>query len=302
LKKKFLISIVGPTAVGKTSMAIELAKLFNTDIISADSRQFYKELSIGTAKPKQEEQSEAKHHFIDNLSIIEDYNASDFEKDVITFLDEFYKKKDVIILCGGSGMYVDAVLKGFDEELPTINHQIREDLNLQLKEEGIGSLQNLLLTLDPEFYHTVDLNNSKRLLRAIEVCLVTGKPYSSIRKGKNQKRNFETIKIGLELDRKKLYHRINQRVDSMIQEGLVDEAKSVKKFQEKNALKTVGYRELFSFFKGEYDFEHAIEKIKVNSRRYAKRQLTWFKRDLEIQWYQADKKAEISKYIRKRIL
>lgn len=302
MKKKFLISIVGPTAVGKTSMAIELAKLFNTDIISADSRQFYKELSIGTAKPKQEEQSEAKHHFIDNLSIIEDYNASDFEKDVITFLDEFYKKKDVIILCGGSGMYVDAVLKGFDEELPTINHQIREDLNLQLKEEGIGSLQNLLLTLDPEFYHTVDLNNSKRLLRAIEVCLVTGKPYSSIRKGKNQKRNFETIKIGLELDRKKLYHRINQRVDSMIQEGLVDEAKSVKKFQEKNALKTVGYRELFSFFKGEYDFEHAIEKIKVNSRRYAKRQLTWFKRDLEIQWYQADKKAEISKYIRKRIL
>lgn len=301
MEKNFLISIVGPTAVGKTSMAIELAKAFDAEIISADSRQFFKEISIGTAKPSIKEQKTVKHHFINNLSISEEYNASDFEKEVIDFLDDYFEEKKVIVLCGGSGMYVDAVLKGFDDEIPTTDEKIRDELNRKLKDEGIVSLQQMLLELDPEFYSVVDLNNSKRLLRAIEVCLISGKPYSTIRKGKSKNRNFETIKIGLEMDRNRLYHRINTRVDQMMEDGLLQEAKAVEAFKEKNALKTVGYRELFAFFSGENDLEFSIEKIKVNSRRYAKRQLTWFKRDLEIQWYTPNQKAEISKYIRRRI-
>lgn len=300
LSSKYLISVVGPTAVGKTSMSIALANEFDAAIFSADSRQFFKELSIGTAKPTIEEQKSATHHFIDHLSIQEEYNASKFEKEALISLENYYKGSSIAILCGGSGMYVDALINGFDRELPEANDEIRAELLERLKMEGIESLQNELRELDPDFYNEIDLNNSKRLLRAIEICRTSPIPYSQLRKGEKRERAFKTIKIGLNMDREQLYQRINQRVDQMILEGLLSEAKSVYAFREHNALKTVGYRELFSHFDGELSLEEAIDKIKVNSRRYAKRQLTWFKRDNEIKWFQPDRKKEIIQYIRNR--
>ncbi len=299
-RRPILISVVGPTAVGKTGMAIELSAEFDAEIISADSRQFFKELSIGTAKPTEEEQKQAKHHFIDHLSIAEEYNASRFEKDVLEFLSNYFKTKEKVILCGGSGMYVNALLEGFDEDLPSADPLIREELKKRLAENGIEDLQNELKLLDPDFFEEIDLNNSKRLMRAIEICRLSNGPYSQLRKGKKKEREFEILKIGLEMDRDKLYDRINRRVDQMIADGLVEEARSVHPYKAHNALKTVGYRELFDHFEGNMSLEEAIEKIKVNSRRYAKRQLTWFKKDNEIKWFQADRKKEIIQYIRKR--
>ena len=296
-----VISIVGPTAVGKTKIAIELAQEFNAEIISADSRQFYKELTIGTAKPSPAELSKAKHHFINNLGINTDYNASAFEKDVLSFLGQYFAHKNSVILCGGSGMYVDAVLKGFDNEVPTGDKSIRKELNERLSKEGIESLQEQLRLLDPELYKTIDLKNSKRLIRAVEVCLIIGKPFSDIRKKRHKKRDFHTIKIGLNEERELLYDKINKRVDQMLQNGLLEEVKSVHQFKHKNALKTVVYKELFAFLEGKLSFEEAVEKIKVNSRRYAKRQLTWFKNDNEIEWYTPQQKAQIIPYIRTRI-
>ncbi len=301
IKKPILISIVGPTAVGKTALAIELAKELSTEIISADSRQFYRELNIGTAKPSKTELSEIRHHFINNLSIEEDYNASDFENEVLLFLKDFFRTKDIVLLCGGSGMYIDAVINGFDQGVPTSDDFIRKELNQKLETEGIESLQEQLKILDPIFYQEIDLKNSKRLLRAIEVCLITKKPFSAIRKNIRKKRSFDVIKIGLNQSREELYERINSRVDLMIQNGLVEEAKSVENFKSKNALNTVGYKELFDCFEAKTTLEEAIEKIKVNSRRYAKRQLTWFKKDTKIEWFQAEEKAKIIEYIRSRI-
>lgn len=298
----YLVSLVGPTAVGKTSLAIKLAQHFNTEILSADSRQFFKELNIGTAKATIEEQKAARHHFINNRSISEDYNASDFEKEAIAFLDQFYQQHSIAIMCGGSGMYVDAILKGFDDHLPSADPQLRERLQQVFEKKGIESLQKKLLELDPVFYEKVDRSNPKRLLRAIEVCLLSGQAYSSLRKGEKQARNFKVIKIGIERDRKELYERINKRVDIMLQEGLLDEVKSLSAYQDKNALKTVGYQELFAFLRGECSFETAVDKIKVNSRRYAKRQLTWFKKDSEVKWFQADAIPEIIEYIRNRFI
>lgn len=295
-----LIVVCGPTAIGKTKFAIDLAQELNAEIISADSRQFFKELSIGTAKPNAEELATVPHHFIGNKSIQEDYNASDFEYEVLDFLTEYYKHNKVAIMCGGSGMYINAVCDGFDSEVPTADQEIREKLNKQLEIEGIESLQNQLLELDPIFYKEVDLKNSKRLLRAIEVCLMTGKPYSSIRKGEKKKRPFQIIKVGLEMNRDDLYNRINQRVDIMIQEGLLEEVKSVEAFKEKNALKTVGYKEVFEYLNGNWEFNFAIDKIKINSRRYAKRQMTWFKKDSQISWFNPKQKLEVLAYIRSR--
>lgn len=299
--KPILISIVGPTAVGKTAMAISLAKEFQTEILSADSRQFFKELTIGTAKPTADELAEATHHFVNHLSIKEEYNASDFEKEALNFLEGYFKTKVVAIVCGGSGMYVDALLNGFDNHLPSADREVRSELNQRLAEEGIESLQEELKQLDPEFYKEIDLHNSKRLIRAIEICRLSPLPYSELRKGERRERFFETIKIGLEMNRAELYARINQRVDTMIKDGLVAEAQSVYAYKEHNALKTVGYRELFDHFEGQKSLKEAIEKIKVNSRRYAKRQLTWFKKDNEIKWFEADRKKEIIQYLRKRI-
>jgi len=301
VQKPTLISIVGPTAVGKTTMAIELAKEFKTEIISADSRQFYIELNIGTAKPSKSELETAKHHFVNTLSITTDYNASDFEKDALAFLNDYFKQKKTAILCGGSGMYVDALLKGFDSGVPTADEDIRANLNEKFASNGIESLQEQLKELDPALYNTIDLQNTKRLLRAIEVCLITGKPFSEIRKNDPKIRPFNVVKIGLDQDRDQLYNKINHRVDLMVKAGLVEEVESVLKYKEKNALKTVGYKELFSYLEGQKSLTEAIEKIKVNSRRYAKRQLTWFKKDKEIEWFTPDQKAQIIEYIRRRL-
>ncbi|MAY83757.1 MAG: tRNA (adenosine(37)-N6)-dimethylallyltransferase MiaA [Flavobacteriales bacterium] len=297
----YLISVVGPTAVGKTSLAIFLANTFDAEIISADSRQFFKELTIGTAKPTEVEQSQAKHHFIDNLSIREEYNASKYENDVLAFLEEYFQNHSIAILCGGSGMYVDALLNGFDEELPSADERIRAELNQKLEAEGLESLQAELKELDPDFYETVDLQNSKRVMRAIEICRLAGKPYSKLRKGKRKYRAFKIIKIGLELPREELYKRINLRVDQMMEQGLLEEVETVSQYREHNALKTVGYREFFPYLEGEIRLDEAIEKVKVNSRRYAKRQMSWFKRDKDIKWFQPTDKKEIIQYIRNRI-
>ena len=299
--KKTLIALVGPTAVGKTSTAINIAKQLDAEIISSDSRQFYKEISIGTAKPTELELKQVPHHFINHLSIGEDYNASKFENEVIEFLDEYFKNKDTVILCGGSGMYNDAVIKGFDKEIPTADATFREKLKQEYDEKGLSHLQNLLLDVDPKAYENIDIHNSKRLMRAIEICKLTGKTNAEVKKGIVKKRDFDIIQIGLELPRSLLYNRINQRVEIMIREGLLEEVKSVLPFREKNALKTVGYKEIFDYLDGTITWELSVEKIKTNSRRYAKRQLTWFKRNEKIMWFSPNEINKISKYIRKTI-
>jgi len=296
-----IIAIVGPTAVGKTITAIDVAKALHTEIVSFDSRQFFKELQIGTAKPSSGDLAEVKHHFIGNLSIQEDYDACKFEHDVLNFLDSFFRKKNVIVFCGGSGMYLNAVAHGFDEQLPSANPEIRKQLNSIFKNEGLQGLQDRLQKLDPEYFEIVDQKNPKRLLRAIEVSLLSGKSYTSFRKKKFKKRPFKLIQIGLEMDRQMLYRKINQRVDQMMNEGLLEEAKQLLPFRDKNALKTVGYKELFLYLDGFWDLETAIEKIKTNSRRYAKRQMTWFKKDNEIEWFESGENTKIIQYIRKRL-
>ena len=298
MKKKTLISIVGPTAVGKTGVAIELAKQFKAEIISSDSRQFYKEISIGTAKPEVGELAQIPHHFINNLFISENYNASFFEDQVIEFLNSYFKTNDVAIMCGGSGMYVDAVLRGFDSEVPTANEKLRAELNSKYQEFGLTYLQSILRDIDPKAFESIDIQNSKRLIRAIEICKVTGKSNAEIKKGKAKQRPFNTIEIGLELPRPLLYERINQRVDLMLARGLVDEVKSVEKHRNNNALKTVGYKETFNYLDGNCTLEECTEKIKTNSRRYAKRQLTWFKRNQALEWFSPKEINKISKYIR----
>ncbi|MEE9349469.1 MAG: tRNA (adenosine(37)-N6)-dimethylallyltransferase MiaA [Flavobacteriaceae bacterium] len=295
---KYVISVVGTTAIGKTALGIQLATYFNAEIISADSRQFFKEMEIGTAVPSQEELTAAKHHFIQNLSIFDNYSVGDFEKEALTKIAELHEKNDIVILLGGSGLYVDAVLKGLDY-FPKVTPKIRIDLKKQLAEQGIKHLQNQLLKLDEVSYKNIEISNPQRLIRALEICIGTGKPYASfLNKNKKEARNFSTIKIGLKADREIIYNRINQRVDNMIENGLVKEAKSVYKHKDLNALQTVGYRELFLFFDGEITLKFAIEEIKKNTRRFAKRQITWFKRDTDIQWFNYnDSSLEIIKFI-----
>lgn len=296
--KPTLIVISGPTAVGKTAFAIELAKKLNAEILSADSRQFFKEISIGTAKPSKMELDEVKHHFIDNKSISEDYNASDFESEVLSFLSHYFLSHKYAILVGGSGLYIDAVCQGFDSNIPDADPSIRKELAEKFKENGITSLVDELNDLDPDAINQIDVNNPKRLMRAIEICRLTNAPLNASRKGQHQKRFFNCVQIGLEMDREKLYSRINARVDNMINSGLIDEAKVVRPYKDKNALKTVGYRELFDHFEGLTDLEFAINKIKINTRRYAKRQLTWFKRNEAIEWFNTDQLFEVITYIR----
>ncbi|PLX11754.1 MAG: tRNA (adenosine(37)-N6)-dimethylallyltransferase MiaA [Marinilabiliales bacterium] len=283
-KPATLIVIQGPTAVGKTSVSIELAKKYNCDIISADSRQFYKEIPIGTAAPKFEEMDGVKHHFIGNISIENYYNVSMFEMEVLSLLKNYFKNNNIMIMVGGSGLYIDAVCKGIDR-LPDIDLNLRESLKSLFENEGLKAIQEKLLNLDPEYYKQVDINNPKRILRALEVCLQTGKTYTSLRKGKPAKRPFKIIKIGLEMDRKQLNERIERRLYSMLEEEWLDEVKSVIKYRNVNALNTVGYKELFKYLDGDWDFQTAIEKIKVNTRRFAKRQITWFKRYDDIVWF-----------------
>lgn len=283
-QKNTLITIVGATAIGKTALSIKLAQHFNCDIISCDSRQFYKEMSIGTAVPEPEELAAAPHHFIQNRSVFEDYSVGQFEKDALKTLDELFIKNPVQIMVGGSGLYVDAVLKGLDY-FPDVDPKIRTNLTAELENKGIVHLQNQLRELDIEAYNSIAIDNPHRLIRALEICIGTGKTYSSFKNKPKAPRNFQSIKIGLKADREIMYDRINRRVDIMIEKGLMEEAKKLHPHKSLNALQTVGYRELFDYFEGNFTKEFAIEEIKKNSRRFAKRQGTWFRKDSNILWF-----------------
>jgi len=300
---KNLITIVGPTAIGKTALSIALANHFNCQIISCDSRQFFKEMTIGTAVPNQEELNSATHHFIQNKSIFENYTVGDYEKEALLKLEELFQKNDFAILIGGSGLYVDAILKGFDE-FPDIDPSIRFEVNANYEKLGINHLQQQLQLLDPEYFQklTVEnpqtLQNPQRMMRFVEVCIGTQKPYSSFLNQKKNNRNFNPILIGLEADRQVIYDRINQRVDIMMKEGLLEEAKALYTNKILNALQTVGYRELFSYLEGDFTLPFAIEEIKKNTRRFSKRQLTWFKRNEATKWFDyATDRKEIINYI-----
>lgn len=279
-----LISIVGPTAIGKTALSIKLANYFNTEIISADSRQFFKEMSIGTAAPTKEELAQAPHHFIHNKSVTEQYSVGSFEKEAIHTLEKLHKNNNVVIMVGGSGLYVDAVTTGLDY-FPTVDPSIRETLNKQLETEGLQSLQLKLKALDEISYNTIAIDNPQRVTRALEICIGSGKPYSSFLNKNKGKRPFKVITIGLKADREIIYNRINKRVDIMLDNGLLDEVKSVKQFENLNALNTVGYKEIFNFLNNKWTLEFAVLEIKKNSRRFAKRQLTWFKRNKNTLWF-----------------
>jgi tRNA dimethylallyltransferase len=293
---KKIILIVGPTAIGKTRLSIELANALNTEIISCDSRQFYKELKIGSAPPNAKEIAAAKHHFIHHLSVTEDYNAGEFEINAIAKIKELHKTKDTIIVVGGSGLYVDAICKGFDK-MPEIPNQIRIQLNTKLIEKGLVWLQDEVKKVDPNFYTTCDHQNPQRLLRALEVFIATGKPFSSYKSAKPKHRPFAIIKIGLTTEREILYNRINTRVDKMLENGLLEEVESLIHFQHKNALQTVGYKEIFSFYSNDCTLKKAVENIKQNTRRFAKRQLTWFRKDKNITWFEPHQINEIRTFI-----
>lgn len=297
---KYLIVLGGPTAVGKTSLAIKIAKHFNTDILSCDSRQFYKEMTIGTAVPSEEEQSLVKHHFIHNINIKNAYSVGNFEKDALTKIESIHKEKKLAFMVGGSGLYMDAVCNGFDD-FPKVPKKIRDALNLRIQKEGIQSLAEELLKIDPDYYKVVDKANPHRIIRALEVSIVSGSPFSSFQKKKKKKRKFKTLKIILNRDRKELHQRINQRVDEMIKDGLLDEAMKIMEFKHYNALQTVGYKELFAYLDGKWDFTTAVEEIKKNTRRYAKRQLTWFRKDPNNHFFHPSKEDEIIKFIEQHI-
>jgi len=294
--KNTLITIVGPTAIGKTALSIQLANYFNADIISCDSRQFFKEMTIGTAVPETDELAAAKHHFIQNRSIFEDYNVGSFERDALQKLDTLFQENSVQVMVGGSGLYIDAVLKGLDY-FPEVDPKIREKLTTQLHEKGIETLQEKLKELDLETYNTIAIDNPHRIMRALEICIGSNTPYSTFKNKPKSPRNFNSIKIGLHADREIIYSRINQRVDLMMANGLLEEAKKLHPNKKLNALQTVGYRELFSFFDGDITKGFAISEIKKNTRRFAKRQGTWFKKDEETLWF--DYQTNISEIILK---
>ena len=303
---KYVITIIGRAAIGKTSLSIVLANYFKCDILSCDSRQFFKEMTIGTAVPNIAELNAAKHHFIQNKSIFENYTVGDFEKEAIAKLDELFLTNDYAILVGGSGLYVDAILKGFDE-FPEIDAAVRTEITTNYEKLGIGYLQQKLELLDPEYYKNITienpqtLQNPQRMMRFVEVCIGSGKPYSSFLNQKQNSRNFTPILIGLEADRKIIYNRINQRVDIMMNDGLLAEAKSLFNNKELNALQTVGYRELFRYLDKEITLEFAVEEIKKNTRRFSKRQLTWFKRNENTKWFDFETPYEtIVNYIRSK--
>lgn len=279
--------MVGPTAIGKTALSIALANYFDTSILSADSRQFYKEMSIGTAAPTPEELKAATHYFIHHKSIHDNYTVGDFENEAITKLEALFEKQSILVLVGGSGLYADAITKGLDT-FPEIDPEIRQTLNSRLKTEGLESLQNELRQLDPESFSTIEIQNPHRVIRALEVSKGSGQPYSSFKTNTNKTRPFEVLKVGLTADREVIYRRINQRVDKMVDQGLFDEAKSLYDYKHLNALNTVGYKELFKFFDEEWSKEQAISEIKKNTRRFAKRQLTWFRKDGSIMWFDYD--------------
>lgn len=299
-RKPVLIAIVGTTAVGKTEFAVKMAKELDTEIISADSRQFYKDMNIGTAKPEPEEMKGVKHHFIDFLSVEDNYNAYEYEKDVMELLSKLFENHHWALLTGGSGLYVKAVFDGIDI-MPDSLPEVREKLKKELYEKGLDELLKRLQATDPEYYSLVDKKNPARIIRALEIIEISGKPFSYFRRGFNVERGFKSIKLGLERDRQELYERIDQRVDRMIAKGLFAEAEKLYEKRGLPALNTVGYKEIFGFFDGHYGREEAVRLLKRNTRRYAKRQLTWFKKDLQIKWIHPDRYEDAIKYVKERI-
>lgn len=294
--RKTLIVLIGPTAVGKTDLSIRIAEALNAPIVSSDSRQIYKEMRIGTAVPEPEQLAAVPHYFIGSRSIHEPYTAGKYEVDAMNTIERLFESTDFVLLSGGSGLYIDAVCMGIDA-IPATNKETREMLLQRVKDEGLAPLTDWLKRLDEVSYNTIDLNNPQRVIRALEVCIIAGVPYSTLRKNFEKSRSFNIIKVGLQREREALYERINRRVDIMMEQGLLDEARSLYAFRDLNALNTVGYRELFEFFDGKISLEEAVELIKRNSRRYAKRQITWFNRYSDIAWFSPDSFDEIMRHI-----
>ncbi|MCC9165767.1 tRNA (adenosine(37)-N6)-dimethylallyltransferase MiaA [Pontibacter harenae] len=298
--RKCLIVIAGPTAVGKTELCVKFAKHYGTEIISADSRQIYKEMQIGTAKPTLKEQQGVRHFFVDSHSIAEEYSAGAYEQDVLNLLEQQFQEKDAVIMTGGSGLYIRAVCEGMDE-MPETDPAIRESLVTSYEKDGLAPLLTQLQELDPAYYAQVDQANPQRVIRALEVSLSSGQPYSSFRKSAQQERPFDIIKIGLNRDRQELYDRIDKRMDQMLDQGLLQEAKDLYPYRDKNALQTVGYKEIYDFLDGKYDWEEAVRLLKRNSRRYAKRQLTWFHKYPDYTWFHPNQWQEIVQFINGKI-
>ena len=293
---KTVVVVAGPTGIGKTRTGLALAKDYNSVIVSADSRQIYREIPIGTAAPTPEEQAEIPHFLVGTRSVFDYYNAFEFEQDALRCVQEAFVDKDVVFMVGGSMMYLDAFCNGI-AELPTVDTQLRKDLMARFSEEGLASLRMQLKQLDPEFYKQVDLKNAKRVIHALEICLMTGRPYSSLRTQPKKKRPFQIIRVGLHMDRALLYERIDLRVEQMLAKGLEEEARSLWPHRDLNALNTVGYKELFAYFEGEYGLDRALELIQRNSRRYARKQLSWFRRDASIQWFHPSDLSALLTYI-----
>jgi tRNA dimethylallyltransferase len=298
--KPTLLVILGPTGVGKTNISLRLAEHLGCPVVSADSRQFYRELKIGTAAPTDKQLNRVKHYFIGSHSIFDEYSAGQYELDALNLLEELFQKNNVAMLVGGSMMYIDAVCNGMDD-IPTVDAETREFWTRQYAECGLEFIQNELKRLDPKHYEEVDLQNSKRVLHALEICTITGNPYSDLRTGKRKERPFNILKIGLTRSREELYERINSRVDEMITDGLLQEAEQFYQFRQMNTLNTVGYKELYEYMDGKWTLDFAVNMIKQDSRRYAKRQLTWFNRDKEIRWFHPDEEEQIIDFVNDKI-
>lgn len=298
--KPTLIVLIGPTGIGKTDLSLNIAEHYNTEIISADSRQLYADLKIGTAAPTPEQLARVKHHFVGTLQLTDYYSAAQYEAEVMKKLDELFKRHNVIVLTGGSMMYVDAVCKGIDD-IPTVDEETRKTLMQHYENVGLERLCAELKILDPEYYDIVDKKNPKRVIHALEICYMTGQTYTSFRTSQTKERPFNIIKVGLRREREELYERINKRVDIMMEDGLLEEAKSVYQYKDLNSLNTVGYKEMFKYLDGEWELPFAIEKIKQNSRIYSRKQVTWFKRDTDITWFHPDDTNNIMSFIEERL-